>query len=96
MDALLWTFQENSFLPHGLLGEADPALNPVLIGNHTEAGDEHEILINLAPEVPQFFSRFERVLEPLGREAEIRNAGRLRYRYYRDRGYPLNSHQIRK
>ena len=96
MDKLLWTFRQGSFLPHGLVHDADPALTPILIGNSENSGDEHDVLINLAAEVPTFFSRFERVIEPLDCNSNVRSAGRSRYRFYRDRGYPLNSHDIQR
>lgn len=96
LDKLLWTFSDGAFLPHGLMGRADPALNPILIGNTDHAGEEHDVLVNLASEVPNFFSRFDRVLEPLDKDAGVRSAGRKRYSFYRERGYPLNSHDIRK
>lgn len=94
LDKLLWTYRDESFLPHGLFGEVDAALNPILIGHTDDAGDEHDVLINLAAEVPTFFSRFDRLAEPLDSEPQIRHAGRERYRFYRDRGYTLNSHDI--
>ncbi|MCB1859440.1 MAG: DNA polymerase III subunit chi [Gammaproteobacteria bacterium] len=94
LDTLLWTYQDGSFVPHGILGEAEPESNPVLIGWSGEGGNEHDVLVNLAAEIPPFFSRFERVLEPLDQDPAAREAGRARYRYYRDRGYPLNNHQI--
>ncbi len=31
VDALLWTYNDASFLPHAIAGEGDPALQPVLI-----------------------------------------------------------------
>ena len=31
IDALLWTYNDASFLPHTIAGEGDPALQPVLI-----------------------------------------------------------------
>lgn len=94
MDDLLWTFRDQSFIPHDLLGQADPALTPVIVGYGTDSGGEHDVLINLAAEVPAFFSAFERVIEPLDDAPGIREAGRERYRFYRDRGYPLNNVNI--
>jgi DNA polymerase-3 subunit chi len=94
LDRLLWTFREQSFVPHGLTGQVDPVLTPVLLGWQAPPEDENDVLINLAPEVPAFFSRFRRLAEPLDDEPGIREAGRERYRFYRDRGYPLETHQI--
>ena len=94
MDRLLWTFQEQSFLPHGLLGEAVPEINPVLIGDAEQAHAEHDVLVNLAMETPTFFSRFERLAECVDNDDVARSASRERYRFYRDRGYPLSLHEI--
>ena len=95
LDRLLWTYRQQSFLPHGLVGEADPHLNPILIGWEPPPEEEHDVLVNLAAQVPSFFSRFERVAEPIDREPAVRQAGRDRYRFYRDRGYPLETHDIK-
>ena len=94
LDRLLWAFRQGSFLPHGLLAGADIRHNPILIGHGSDAGEEHDVLINLTREPPPFFSRFERVVEPIDRDQTIRHAGRERYRFYRDRGYPLQTHNI--
>lgn len=95
LDRLLWTFRQQSFLPHGLADEADRALTPILIGGGGDPGDENQVLINLGLEVPTFFGSFERLCEPVDRDPIVRDAGRKRYVYYRDRGYPLHHHKIR-
>lgn len=94
IDGLLWTFRDRSFVPHGLLGEADAAVTPVLVGCGTDAGAEHEILVNLGNGVPPFFSAFERVIEPVDADPDTRMASRERYRFYRDRGYEIKDHRI--
>lgn len=94
MDRLLWTYRQDSFIPHGLLHKVDTALTPVLIGHEDDAGNEHDVLVNLSNKVPAFFSRFERLAEPLDQTPELVTAGRERFRYYRERGYPLNHHEI--
>ena len=95
MDRLLWTFRQGSFIPHGTDGDCDPAITPVIIGHTSENEEEHDVLINLAGEVPGFFSRFERVAEIIDREPQVVTTGRERFRFYRDRGYPLNKHDVR-
>jgi len=97
LDELLWTFSQGSFLPHRLLGSAGSAVEGehVMIGCGLEpTQDRTDVLINLAPAVPPFFSRFERVAEVVGAEDENKSAGRERFRYYRDRGYELQTHQV--
>ena len=82
--------------PHGLglVGQADPALTPVLLGWQAPPEGEDDVLINLAPEVPLFFSRFERVAELVDENDSVRRSGRSRYTFYKERGYPLRTHEI--
>lgn len=95
LNGLLWSYREQSFIPHGQLGEADPELNPVLIGQpEQDPGEEHDVLINLATEVPTFFSRFDRVLECVDNNEAAKQASRDRYRFYKEHGYPLKTHDI--
>lgn len=96
LDRLLWTVQDTSFIPHGLLGQADPLYNPILIGDGhlSDPLAEHDVLINLAPTVPLFFSRFVRLAECVDQAPQVKQDSRERYRFYRDRGYPLQMHHL--
>ncbi len=96
LDRLLWTFRENSFIPHGIAGQADPAVTPVLVGHGPAPALEEDVLINLAPGVPDFFSRFSRVAEIIDRDEQVKLQGRQRYRFYKERGYPLDSHELKQ
>jgi DNA polymerase-3 subunit chi len=93
VDDLLWTFRAGSFVPHGLHPAADEAA-PVLVGHDTAPEQVAEVLVNLADEVPAFFSRFERVAEPVGADAREKQQARSRFRFYRDRGYELQTHTL--
>ena len=92
LDDLLWTFRDGSFLPHVLAGDGEDA--PVHIGHGTEPGEGFHLLINLGPEVPSFFSRFERVAEVVDGDETQKARGRERFRFYKDRGYPLETHKL--
>ncbi len=94
VDNLFWTLWEQGFVPHGLLGKDEPKVNPILIGDGNSDNEEHEVLINLAPQVPTFFGRFERLIECVDHDEAVKAAGRERFRYYREHGYPLNTHNI--
>lgn len=99
LDELLWTLPRGGFLPHGLWqpgAEPVPAEKraPVLIGHGHEPADCDDVLINLTSEVPPFFERFERVAEIVVQAPDIRTAGRTRFRFYRERGYPLHHHDM--
>lgn len=96
LDKLLWTFSQGSFVPHRIADdEATDAAEPVLIGFGGEpAASRRDVLINLTDQVPDFFSSFARVAELVDEEPGRKAQGRERYRYYRDRGYPLKTHRI--
>jgi DNA polymerase-3 subunit chi len=97
LDELLWTFSQGSFIPHRVVREAldAPPLEQVVIGvNQPPGPGRWDVLINLAAEVPDFFSRYERVAEVVDADPARREQSRERYRFYRDRGYRLNTHQI--
>ncbi len=96
LDELLWTKRDVSFVPHVRVNDpsaADNALTPVTLGQQDDSSKE-EILVNLAAGVPPFFSRYLRVVEIISGDPAERQLGRQRYKYYRDRGYALNSHKI--
>lgn len=92
LDDLLWSFSAESFVPHTL--KSAQAAGRVVIGSDAVAPEAAELLINLAPEIPDFFSRFQRVGEIVCQEESWLLPSRNRYRFYKDRGYPLKTHKI--
>lgn len=97
LDELLWTFAQGSFIPHRIVREplAAPPREPVLIGmTEPVATGRWDVLVNLAPQVPDFFSRYDRVAEIVDANAERRERSRERYRFYRDRGYKLSTLKV--
>jgi DNA polymerase-3 subunit chi len=94
IDRLLWTYNQQNFIPHGLLNQADPYGTPVLIGNAEQNDEEHDVLINLSLHTPDNFSRFQRLAECVDNDEQARQASRERYKFYREHGYPLKLHHI--
>lgn len=94
LDDLLWSFRPDHFIPHCLLGAGQQA--PITIGHQQEPVAEAQILVNLSGSVPDFFSRFERVAEVVPFEPSRRQASRVNYKFYKDRGYPLYHHRIKE
>ena len=45
IDSLLWTYDESSFLPHGLASEPDPAGQPILLTTEDERPNNADVLI---------------------------------------------------
>jgi DNA polymerase-3 subunit chi len=96
LDRMLWTWPPTGFVPHCQVHDPEAAQTPVLIATDSEAPPACEVLLNLSPETPPHFERFERLLEIVARDDEERKAARARYRWYRDRGYPIGDHDLAK
>jgi len=94
IDRLLWTWPATGFVPHCRAQDALAADTPVLIAADGDAGTPCDILLNLAGETPPAFERFERLLEVVARDDADRQAARERYRFYRERGYRVASHDL--
>ena len=94
LDDLLWIHQPGSFVPHALHGDASPADTPVLIGHRSPPAGYHDVLLSLTPEVPEFFSRFARVAELVSADEADKASSRARFKFYKERGYPLHTHNL--
>ena len=96
LDAALWTFRQGSFISHERQadGAPDQPLPAVLIGAAEPPAGYDGVMINLGLDIPDFFSRFERVLEIVDADPSARSKSRERYKFYRDRGYELATHNL--
>ena len=66
----------------------------VTLGHGQQAPQSAELLVNLQRDVPPFFSQFEQVVETTGPDEATRALARNRYRFYKDRGYPLETIKV--
>lgn len=96
LNELLWSFRSSSFIPHRSHADSDIGQEPVIIGFGDHLVSSPYLMINLADNVPECFSRFERVSEIVVQDPVITESTRNNYRFYRDRGYPLQSHDLRQ
>jgi DNA polymerase-3 subunit chi len=94
IDRLLWMHPAVGFLPHVRAGHRLAPVTPIVVDHDPGALDRDDLLVNLRPDTPDLFSRFQRVIEIVGQGAEETQAGRLRYRFYRDRGYEITHHDL--
>jgi len=97
----LWQVSANSFLPmHTLENTEDEsyfsAFIPIHFALHREFLSEHkliqdDVLLHFHAQTPPFFSRFRHLIELVGLEESDKAAARLRYKFYRDRGYDIKT-----
>lgn len=94
LDAAFWTAQQLSFLPHVRCGHPLARYTPILIGADPGELDQADVLISLADEPPEFFGRFQRLLDVVSTDAGDRERARQRFRFYKGRGYELETHDL--
>ncbi len=94
LDARLWTFSPLDFLPHCGVDSPNASVTPIVLAASLDGVPHHQLLINLDAQAPGQFASFERLIEVVGAGADDRDAGRERYRFYRERGYPLTHHDL--
>jgi DNA polymerase-3 subunit chi len=95
-DRLLWTTPAISFIPHCLASDPLAPVTPIVIDYLGAEPAHDQILVNLRPERPPLFSRFQRLIEIVSLEDEDRRLARERFKFYRDRGYEIRTHDLSK
>ena len=98
LDERLWTFRPDAYLPHALLGGDLADSVAVTIGwEHPPEplADTPMAMLNLAPDIPEWFSRFARVAEIINQHQQVLVAKRECWQTYKQRGYPVKAHQLR-
>jgi len=98
LDDLLWTFRDESFVPHRRVGAdpppaTEPADEPIIVSTPGAWSGALDVLVNLTPSVPAEADRAARIVEIVPSGGDARDAGRERYRDYRGRGFELKTHQ---
>ena len=94
IDKMLWTWPATGFVPHCRSQAPLAAETPVLIASGEEMPEGCELLLNLGSDCPPHFERFARLLEVVSVHDEEKASGRSRYRFYKERGYPIASHDL--
>ncbi len=94
-DDLLWTFSEGSFVPHEPLTAGGFDAAPVLLSAGVAPAGPMDVLVNLAAEVPACVSAAQRVAEFIDGDPDRRQAGRARFRAYKERGLQPATHNLR-
>ena len=94
LDRRLWIAPATGFVPHCRLRSPLAPDTPVIVDDALDHDGPACVLVNLHPEPPPFFSRFERLADVVGRDADLADAGRRRWKFYRDRGYAMQHHKL--
>jgi DNA polymerase III subunit chi len=90
LDAALWTYQPNSFLPHGV-EDAHAADHPILLAaSPSQANDATLLMVTNGLAVPPEVTPYDRVFDIFnGNDDGAVAAARTRWKTYLDTGTPL-------
>jgi DNA polymerase-3 subunit chi len=97
LDRILWTQTPTGFLPHCRADSPLAGETPIVIAsdfNTLPTLPQDERLLNLADEVPPGFARFQSVVEIVSNEDSVRIPARERFKFYRERGYEIQSKDL--
>jgi len=94
LDRLLWTHLATGFAPHCHANDKLATETPIILVTELDAPPHDGCLLNVSDEIPPGFSRFQQLIEVISVKDEDRLPGRERFRFYRERGYPLENHDI--
>lgn len=94
LDALLWTFKDVSFLPHQRAEATPDPETPILIGASAEPRCGG-LMINMSAAMPPGVGEFERVIEVVDADPDMRRASRERWRDYEAQGYATRIERLR-
>jgi DNA polymerase-3 subunit chi len=94
LDELMWKQPATGFLPHCRLASPLAPDTPILVDHVLEHEGPVAVLVNLHADPPPFFARFERLAEIVGCDDDAAAAARARWRFYKERGYELKSHNL--
>ena len=94
LDKLLWTFRQGSFVPHDLDTSTESESTPVVIGYEGQAIGQREVLVNLSNDIPQNYRSYDRMTEIVDQTSSTTQSARERFRFYRDQGLEIKTHQV--
>jgi len=91
LDGWLWSYREDSFLPHGLAGEPLADRQPILLTTGSENLNAAHALFLIDGAEPASLEGFERcILMFDGRDSDATALARSRWRTFKAAGHPVS------
>lgn len=92
LDDLLWSFDDDAFIPHQLAGDDDDAETAVLIAPPGVETADRALVINLRDACAP--GNFDRVLEVVAADSAEREGSRKRWAEYKRMGLEVAKHDM--
>lgn len=94
LQSLLWQHSATSFLTNAQPNDCSSTYSAILLDSSGEKLLQDDVLINLQAQHPPFFSRFRHLVELVSVDDADKKAARVRYKFYKDRGYEINTRDM--
>jgi DNA polymerase-3 subunit chi len=96
LDDLLWTFRQDSFLPHATSADDEPVCkhSPIRLGRCGENNGKKDVLINLSGVPSADFSQYQRIAEIVSADETDIAIARSKFKTYQTQGIRPTHHRI--
>lgn len=98
LDAALWTFAADGFLPHSREGDEPRVVahSPIRLYSEVpaEPGASSAVLVNLRAAMPEGYEAYRRVIEVVSLDPRDRELARPRWMQYRSAGIEPRRHDL--
>lgn len=92
LDQLLWTYDDNSFIPHALSHEPEAKTAPIILGHGEPHPHNHDVFVNLTADIFEINSK--RIVEIVPNQDPWLTQSRQKFVRYRELGFEIKTHKI--
>ncbi len=93
LDEMLWTFLDNSFIPHS----SDPKdldISPIYLGTVLPESVQHSLFINLTDNIQTDFQQYSKIIEFICQDTSHKELGRKKYTFYKQNECEINTYNL--
>ena len=94
LDKVLWTFRQESYIPHTLVDQDSNNTQPVQIGWIDNEIDDAEAIINLSDGMPDISNHLKKIHEIIENIDEKKEKARERWKKYKSIGFNIKAHKV--
>lgn len=94
LDKVLWTFRQESYIPHTLVDQDSNNTQPVQIGWIDNEIDDAEAIINLSDGMPDISNDLKKIHEIIDNIDEKKEKARERWKKYKSIGFNIKAYKV--
>ena len=94
LDKILWTFRQESYIPHTLVDQDSNNTQPVQIGWIDNEIEDAEAIINLSDGMPDISNHLKKIHEIIVNIDERKEKARERWKKYKSIGFNIKAYKV--